>query len=259
MTKQSITLAQLSDPHLSPDPFFAVNTMESFLACLKDASTQMDALLLTGDLVQRGGATMYAWLENVLNESCTPWHALCGNHDSEAAPDTLSGNLTTNRAVQLGGWQLILLNSSVPGMPAGRLSSEALAWLDHRLKADPAAPTLVALHHPPLEVGSKVMDPMGLLNASEFWSVLSKWPQVKAVVHGHAHQEFDQQYQGIRVLGAPATSVQFQPGASDFGVTDEMPGFRLIELFVDGQLETVVKRHNNVRFIPDRDASGYGS
>jgi Icc protein len=45
-----------------------------------------------------------------------------------------------------------------------------------------------------------------------------------------------------RVLGTPSTCFQFTPGSTEFRVNDTAPGYRLIELYADGRVESEVIR-----------------
>ena len=86
------------------------------------------------------------------------------------------------------------------------------------------------------------LDAIGLDNPEPFFDLLGKHSQVRAVVWGHIHQAFDQRYHGIRLLGVPSTCAQFAPHTESF--TQEMtpPGYRWLELFPDGRIETAIQR-----------------
>jgi Icc protein len=86
------------------------------------------------------------------------------------------------------------------------------------------------------------MDAMGLENAQEFLDVADTYNNVCGMVWGHIHQEFSAERNGIPLLGAPSTCVQFRPGTDDYAVEPLAPGFRLLELLPDGRLETRVIR-----------------
>jgi Icc protein len=138
-------------------------------------------------------------------------------------------------------WHVISLNSAVPLQDGGHLSDRELARLRTELALHPKAPTLVALHHPPVELGSRWLDALGLSEADRFWAVLEQNPQVRGVVFGHGHQAYDSIRGSIRVLGAPATCAQFLPGSDDFAVDDRPPGWRVLTLHPDGHLDTEVR------------------
>jgi Icc protein len=87
------------------------------------------------------------------------------------------------------------------------------------------------------------MDAIALQNSADFLALVDRHPQVKLVLFGHIHQEFEHQRQGVTYLGSPSTCVQFQPNRREFGIdTQAQPGFRLLTLFPDGSYETRVQR-----------------
>jgi Icc protein len=52
----------------------------------------------------------------------------------------------------------------------------------------------------------------------------------------------DQSAGGVRVLGTPSTCFQFKPDSHDFGLDITSPGYRTIDLYADGGIETQVVR-----------------
>ncbi len=239
-------LLQISDLHLRADPqgfLRGAITLETLRACLSEAMTAgpYDAILVSGDLTQDEPAA-YAHLQQLLGASVIPVLCLPGNHDDPGALQSAFGNspFQTLGHVVLGNWLLIGLDSTEPGRDSGRLSSSELRRLDETLARFPDRPTVVALHHPPVMLGSRWIDALGLLEAEQFWAVIDRHPNVRCVVFGHAHQTYDSTRGHVRILGAPATSAQFLPGSDDFAMDERPPGWRVINLDPSGQLRTAV-------------------
>ena len=46
--------------------------------------------------------------------------------------------------------------------------------------------------------------------------LLAHHPQVRGVLCGHVHQEYDALHQGVRFLATPSTCIQFMPLSRDF-------------------------------------------
>ena len=87
------------------------------------------------------------------------------------------------------------------------------------------------------------MDKINLRNYDEFLAVCDRYPQIKLVIFGHIHQEFDTRRGNVRYLGSPSTCVQFQPQSKEFAIDKQaQPGFRLINLFADGTYNTEIIR-----------------
>ena len=94
-------------------------------------------------------------------------------------------------------------------------------------------------------------------NQDEFNSFVSKFPQIKAVVCGHVHQEFDSVINNIRYIATPSTSIQFEPFSHDFALDQKGPGWRYLTLTAQGEIHTEVFRLPPGRFVADHGVSGY--
>ncbi len=197
-------------------------------------------MLATGDLSETGSAESYARLAPVLAGIGAPVHCLPGNHDRpEVLRRALQGpNIHHRAAIEAGAWRIVLLDTTVPGEDGGRLSDESLRRLDAARGAQRARPALIALHHPPVAIGSPWMDELGLANPEAFFAVVDRHPQVRAVIFGHIHQPFESVRKGGLILGAPATSRQFRPRRADTEMSDEPPACRWLRLHADGRIES---------------------
>lgn len=239
-------IVQVTDSHLHADPAAHSRSgipLKQFSAIIDAVKAQHpDIVIVTGDISQDETATSYTHAVEQLRTLPCPWFWLPGNHDQV---DLMEAEHPLLEDVDLDDWRMLLLNTQVPGQPYGELGPDKLTAMTKRLEAD-TRPTLIAMHHPPVEVGASWMDAIGLNDREAFWQVLSTYPHVKLIVFGHAHQAFAQAYamgEGqVGVYGCPATSDQFLPGAKVFAVDEaSRPGYRVIEL--DGsQWHTWVER-----------------
>lgn len=244
-----VAIAQITDIHFFADPtaeLRGVRTADSLaqvLECLRGLHPQPDALVLTGDLSQDETLHSYQHLRSAFQDFDMPIYWLPGNHDN---PALMSQVLNTppwiaQKNFQLGGWNVVLLDSTLPGCTYGKLSTATLSWLDACLNANPKQPTLIALHHPPLLVGSTWIDDLGLHESQTLLDVIDRHAQVKGVIFGHIHQAFDTIRNGVRYLATPSSCVQFAPKHDEFAIDDRPPGFRLLTLHADGAIETEAK------------------
>jgi Icc protein len=266
-----ITIAQITDLHLFDNPELklkGIDTDASFRAVLEAIATlehQPDLLLVTGDLTQDGVNESYHRLRYALSHLSIPAYCIPGNHDNaKLVQNILADMAAVNRQLCWQDWQILLLNSAVPGKVHGYLSDYTLRWLERRLTANPELHTLIALHHPALAIGSEWMDLISLQNRDQFWQVCDRYPQIKVVISGHAHQDIDSLWQAsnnsddrpvhqIHHLVTPSTCVQFAPQKNCFELDYERsPGFRLLYLYADGSVKTEVKRLVNSQFVPLR-------
>ena len=246
----TLRIAQLTDTHLFADAsqtMLGCQTNQTFqraIAKLQTLTPQPDLLLLTGDLSQDDSEESYEYLHDTIAPLNIPTYWLPGNHDQnlEALFEILSESpCSPSKAIQQGGWQILLLGTMLPQQVQGRLAQEALDWLEEQLKSEPSLPTLVALHHHPVPIGSAWMDGIALENAEEFLAVCDRHPQIKLVLNGHIHQAFESDRQDVTFLGSPSTSVQFQAQQAAMALDESRgPGFRILDLETDGRFSTEV-------------------
>ncbi|MEM7067165.1 MAG: metallophosphoesterase [Cyanobacteria bacterium P01_B01_bin.77] len=245
-----ILLAQVTDSHLLAQTTAELrghNPWNSFRTVLEDVvRCNPDGLLLTGDLAEQGEREAYGHLANAISPLSLPTYWLPGNHDSLPVLQQVFQHLPRSQgltSVDLGSWQLILLDSVLPHAKFGEgyLSSQILQSLQAYLQDQPHKPTLVALHHHPVPVGIDWVDQMQVQNAHEFLTFVKQFSHIKLVVFGHIHHEFQQQFDsGPSFYGCPST--YFQITSPEAGVSEKRSGFRLFWLYEDGRYQTEVRR-----------------
>ena len=241
-------IIQLTDLHLqaSSDTLYkGVLPDASLSQCLAWLEQQdYDLLLLTGDLSHAGSLDAYHRLQDYLSVLSKPWLWLPGNHDNvDNMLRVCDQSIDAVRTIALGGWQVILLNTTAQpdGRGGGSISQAHLGALEESLQARATTPTLIAMHHNPVAVASRWQDKIMLANADQFTRLLGAHDQVQGVVFGHIHQVLDRYEDGIRYLGSPATSVQFALQQAQFTLQPELgPGLRIIDLSADGDWQTSV-------------------
>lgn len=245
-----VRVIQLTDTHIASDPeerYDGVDTAATLQAVVRAViglDAPPDLVLLTGDLVDDPVRAAYERVFGLLDTIHAPIFCLPGNHDD---PEILRscmnrGRFSTPRVVNAAQWTVLLLDTWLPGTHGGRLSDTELDFLGDGLKAAWQRHVLVCLHHPPVSIDSPWMDAMGLENPQAFFFVLDNFENVRAVLWGHIHQEFDRERRGVRLLGSPSTCVQFVPGAREYIKDVGGPGYRELRLFSDGRVQTSVVR-----------------
>lgn len=233
-------------------------SLQAVLALLRAGPTRPDVLLVTGDIADSGSALAYRRLSAATAGLAPEVRWLPGNHDHvPTLRATLAGDARLQRQLLLPGWQIIMLDSTIPGAVGGAVSSAELAALAQCLRAEPQRHALVCLHHPALPVGCAWLDRQRVANADELWAVLDAAPQVRGVLSGHVHQVSEQWRGDVAVFTSPSTCVQFAPGSDGFLVDSAAPGYRWLELHADGRIATGVERVTGMRFQADLTATGY--
>ncbi len=242
-----VRIIQFTDPHLygnESETLRGVATLPALVRTLSIAQARdwpVDAVLVTGDLVQ-DDAGGYKHFRRIFGALDVPVLCLPGNHDEPAAMHReLRGKpFVTEGYMDFGPWRVVLLDSSLPNSARGHLSKQTLAALDSALSSGDAKHTLVCLHHHPVAMSSRWLDQVGLENSAEFFDVIDRHKNVRAVVWGHVHQAYDGLRKNVRLLATPSTCAQFLPHADEFAVDARPPAYRTLQLQPDGTLVTEV-------------------
>ncbi|HEY3784521.1 MAG TPA: phosphodiesterase [Steroidobacteraceae bacterium] len=243
-----LRLIQFTDPHLygnEAETLRGIATLPALKAALAWARSSSNwpptALLVTGDIVQddpRG----YAHLRHLLGSLGLPVLCIPGNHDEpQAMRRELAGApFILGGVADFASWRIVLLDSCLPGSASGRLSAQSLQQLEQALQSAQGRHCLVTLHHHPVPMSSRWLDQVGLENATEFFDILDRHRNVRAVVWGHVHQAYEGLRKDVRLLATPSTCAQFLPHADEFAVDRRPPAYRTFELRADGSVLTEV-------------------
>lgn len=260
-----VRLIQITDTHLGVSDgarLLGLNTDQSLLDVLdliQHEQSHYDALICTGDVAGEPEAACYwRFIDTLRRYTDRPLGWLPGNHDLAGVMQDLEHpHQPAGRLMALGGWQIILLDSSVPGHVHGHLADEELDFLAASLTAAPDTPTLVMLHHQPVPVGSDWIDQYQVRNHEAFFALIDAHPQVKAISWGHVHQLHEQWRGEVLLMATPSTCVQFKPDCDDFTVDTAMPGYRWLDLYPDGRIHTGVSRVREKNYSIDYSSAGY--
>lgn len=246
--QRPLKLIQMSDLHLRADTDAIVRgwPVEQAWRRVADDAVQRhpdaDLWVLTGDLIDDESVAGYQRLDARLAALNCPVLALAGNHDDPAAMRRCLSAARVHATVELGTWRIHALNSHIDGSAAGRIGTPQL----DRLRVDLARhgkPTLICMHHPPVAVGSRWLDAIGLHDRDAFCDLVREQPHVAGLLCGHAHQALTARVGHAPCWITPSTMRQFLPGADDFAVDHESaPGYRVIALHADGRVTSAVQR-----------------
>ena len=259
-----LRILQVTDSHLYANQqgqLLGVNTQDSLKAALVayfQLQQEVDLVLVTGDISQDGSPESYQRFVDITSCLKAPQRWIAGNHDEYALMQQLyKGDPCLNKSFIANNWQVLMLNSNVPGKVYGELTNDELSYLKQQLDNPAAEYTMVCLHHHALPVGCEWLDNIGLRNAAEFNQLIDQYEQVQVVLCGHIHQVLDSYEHCARYLGSPSTCVQFAKHSPQFKLDHLAPGFRLINLLENGGIETSVHRADQFEFQIDEQASGY--
>lgn len=213
-------LAQLSDPHVQVGrgdrgPAEALARAVRAVLALDPGPR---AVLVSGDLVDAPGAREYERVRELLAPLPMPVFVVAGNHDDRDAlrelfvPDGSAGGAGEpfRYSARVDGVRLVACDTTRRGFDDGELSAEHRFWLEQQLVMDPATPTILALHHPPIEIGIRPLDELGLPEPARIalGDILALHPQVRRVVAGHVHRGAFGVLGGCGVMTCPSTYLQ---------------------------------------------------
>lgn len=256
---------QVTDTHLHADAaqrLAGLNTDHSLLQLLQYAKNRIlpvDLVLVTGDLVHDATASGYRRLRDHLLTLNTQTYCIAGNHDlNQVMADNIGCNSISTDTLHIhGNWVLIMLDSAIPGKVEGHLSSEQLQLLESGLENHTDHHILVSLHHHPVPLGSAWIDNLALDNPDGLFSILDRHDNVRGVLWGHAHQLYDGERNGVKLMGSPSTCIQFKPGQDEFGIDQSPPGLRWLALLPDGTIESGVEYMKDTPAELELDSAGY--
>lgn len=216
--------AQITDLHLSPPGILTLGRIDAdrhasaAIDAVNARHPDVDGVLVTGDIADLGEEDAYARAAMLLSRFAAPVLVIPGNHDRTAAltdafrafpghaARAVAGKAC--HAALVAGVSVVALDTSVddPSLHHGELGAAQLDWLAATLRA--GGPTLIAMHHPPFDVGIGFMDAIGLRDADAFAKVVARHENVVRIVCGHVHRTIVGEVAGVPVIAVPGVAHQ---------------------------------------------------
>ncbi|MDH3748559.1 MAG: phosphodiesterase [Gammaproteobacteria bacterium] len=242
---ESVRVLHLTDPHLFADidgEFRGTVTYASLVSVLahyQNSGWNADIVSVTGDLIQDDSSEAYENFKALFRPLRLPIHCVPGNHDDrtlmsgalDAAPFYYCGT------AEFDNWLIAGVDSCLNESAGGVISADELDRLDTAIESSDAKHVMVCLHHPPVPMGSKWLDTVGLNNGHEFLARIGTSGRVRLAIFGHVHQAYDKAHDGVQIIGTPSTCRQFKPLSDDFAVDGQPPAYRRLTLHADGSFD----------------------
>jgi 3',5'-cyclic-AMP phosphodiesterase len=220
-----VLIAQITDLHLGFEPGnpdeLNRKRLDELLRHLHDGPNRPDVLLATGDLTDYGDTESYARLAQALTTCDFPVYLAVGNHDLRANfraqfPQVGEACGFIQYAVELAGLRLLVLDTLEEGRHAGAFCATRANWLRAELAKAPDTPTVIAMHHPPVEVGIQWMNTVSEEPwVARFAEAIEGADQVKAILCGHVHRPITCTWRGkslaICASAAPQVALDLNP------------------------------------------------
>jgi 3',5'-cyclic-AMP phosphodiesterase len=217
MPQKPVFIAQISDLHIKRPGAMAygrvdtAKALEQCIAALNEFTPAPDFVVISGDLADTPTAEEYDHLKRLLAPLKLPFASVPGNHDSREmmraafpASNYAQSSGPLDQRIEIAGLDLLLLDSSVPGKPHGRLDPATLEWLDVTLASSPQRPALLFLHHPPFSAGILHMDRQNLFDADALALIVRRHPRVRLIATGHVHRATLTMFAGVPTTICPA-------------------------------------------------------
>jgi len=211
-------MAQITDIHLGFDPDnpaeFNRKRLDQTLKSLCAMEPRPDLLLATGDLVDRGDAESYRRLENALSAVPFPVHMCLGNHDVRANFSDRFPNVPVEEGfvqyeVDTGPIRLLVIDTLEEGRHGGAFCEARAGWLSAKLNEKTDKPTVIVMHHPPVEVGIDWMntDPREEW-VERFANTIDGHDQIISIICGHVHRSIMIGWENTTVSVCASTAPQ---------------------------------------------------
>ena len=249
-------LLHLSDTHLLADGnrlYGSVDSarhVERLIADVEASGGRPDAIVITGDLADKGEPHAYAQLRSIVEPAAERMGAkllwVMGNHDNRANFRTeLLGQEPSLEPIDhvdyVGGLRIITFDTTVPGSHHGEISERQLEWLSEQLSFPAPDGTILAMHHPPVPSMLDLSVAVELRDQASLAQVL-RGTDVRSILAGHLHYSSTATFAGIPVAVASATCYTQDLNVPVGGTRgrDGARAFNLVHVYADTVLHSVV-------------------
>ena len=211
-------IAQVTDIHLgfekgNPGEFNR-QRLDQVLRHLNDGPNRPDLLIATGDLTEHGDAASYRQLANAFSICSFPVHMCLGNHDIRSNftaqfPELPVADGFVQYALEAGGVRILMLDTVEEGRHGGAFCDMRAKWLRTTLAQDRNTPTIIGMHHPPVEIGIAWMNTHHAEQwVSNFTQAIQDAPNIKGIMCGHVHRSAAVPWHGTAVAICSSTAAQ---------------------------------------------------
>ncbi len=211
-------IAQITDIHIGFEPNnpaeFNRKRLDQVIHVLAQMTPRPDLLLATGDIVDRGDADSYRRLKNALSQVPFPVWPCVGNHDLRANfsayfPEVPTQDGFVQYEIDAPPLRLLVIDTLQEGRHGGAFCERRAGWLRTKLAEKPDQPTVIVMHHPPVESGIDWMN----THSDEPWvarfaDVVRGQPQIVGIICGHLHRNISVQWEGQTVSICASTAPQ---------------------------------------------------
>ncbi|MGD7159623.1 metallophosphoesterase [Ralstonia pseudosolanacearum] len=241
---KNITVVQITDLHLLADPdgqlhgYRTYPVLSDTIDAILNYDVKPDMCFVTGDISQDESEASYDLARSELERLGIPVFWIPGNHDDRdqaAAAFGKSERIRRLMKLPTADWDFIYLDTCRRGADEGYLNDADFDRFVSEVRASVGQGKHVAvvMHHHPVPTQTPLMDTYILQEKERLLTVLDDHPQVKLVICGHVHGDYQLQYGNQAIEMCPATCFQWEKGASIIK-TEDWRGFRMFEFSQSG-------------------------
>ena len=231
-------IAQISDIHIAGGnrKTYGIAPMAENLArCvahINELAPQPDLIMVSGDICDTGSSAGARRAKDILDRLRVPYYIIPGNHDERTSLRSVFAGATCpspdpdfiHYVIEGHALRLIAMDSMIPGAPGGELCAHRLAWLDQQLGAAPDKPTIIFMHHPPVDCNVRETRIDGFIGAARLGEIIANYRNIECIACGHIHLLTHTRWHGTVVTTAPSMGMQL-----DLDLTMEKPNGFVLE------------------------------
>lgn len=242
-----VIVAQISDVHAAPgnDNMARLDRALSWLTRF-----ELDALVISGDLIDDGWTDGYDNLSKRFDNLRIPVLTLPGNSDDRSAmraefaarDGAVAGDGAMHFTLKIDGLRLIGIDTCLENTPAGDAAPH-LAWLQHVLDEADAGASLLFTHHHLFASGIPPMDAVMSRGGQQLGEMLALHPLPPlAISSGHVHRPMTGILAGIpaHICGSICAANPLWFGGPMVPVVNEPPMIMIHRLTSEGLVSSHV-------------------
>ena len=221
--KKYFTIGQITDLHVGrkiPFPSGELDLFDQLIKAVDNLNSidpPLDMAVISGDLANHGKEEDYIRVKSQLDRLNFPYFIVMGNHDQRETLKKVFNEHTYLKTedefiqytLEDHPIRIIALDTLEPGTHFGLMCEKRIQWLKKKLADQPERPTLIFMHHPPMDTGMPYPDHLGMHNKDAFASVIKQNPQIEAIASGHTHRDSVLRWNGTVVYVTPSSAFSY--------------------------------------------------
>ncbi len=225
-------VAQLTDTHITvpqnenEDCYVKLEALQKCVLQINELDPLPDVVVHTGDLSHNGCTDEYKLTKSIMDELKVPYLITAGNRDSTKNlinEFNLSYVEYNNQQLlqygsDIAGYRLVSVDTSSQNSNLGFLNFSKLAHLDGLLSQRQSCPTIIFMHHPPINLSNSEPpkhEYENLRMIKNFAEIVDRHPQIIAFLCGHIHRAFSSHINDSPIMVIPPLAKKLYRGAID--------------------------------------------